>query len=94
MLRKYKFLILLNFLPYFVLPAQTQEDLTADKIYEKINNSIVVVVAYDNVGNIYQGSGVVIDFNGLVATNYHVCKDASRIEIKHYGKEFKNVEII
>jgi tetratricopeptide (TPR) repeat protein len=94
MLRKYGFIILLNFLPYFALPAQTQEDLTADKIYEKIDNSIVVVVAYDIVGNIYQGSGVVIDFNGLIATNYHVCKDASRIEIKHYGKEFKNVDII
>lgn len=94
MFRVYKLLILLNLLPYFALFSQTQEDLTADKIYEKVDNSIVVVLAYDNLGNMFQGSGVVIDKNGLVATNYHVCKDANRIEIKHYGKEFKNVEIV
>lgn len=92
--RLYKFLIVLTFFPCFILFSQTQEELTADKIYEKVDNSIVVVMAYDNFGNIFQGSGVIIDNNGIVATNYHVCKDASRIEIKHYGKEFKSVEIV
>lgn len=36
---------------------------------------------------------MVIDKNGLVATNHHVCKDASRIEIKHYSKIIKNVQV-
>lgn len=69
------------------------DDLTADKIYEKVDNSIVVILAYDNNGNVFQGSGVVIDDNGLIVTNHHVCKDASRIEVKHYSKEIKDVEI-
>jgi len=71
----------------------SQNELTADKIYEKVDNSVVVILAYDKEGTIYQGSGVVIDKKGLIVTNYHVCKDANRIEIKHYGKEFKNVDI-
>ena len=70
-----------------------QAELSADKIYEKVDNSIVVVIAYDKDGTSYQGSGVVIDKKGYVVTNHHVCKDASRIELKHYNKEFKNVEI-
>jgi tetratricopeptide (TPR) repeat protein len=52
----------------------------------------VVIIAYDNLGNIFQGSGVVIS-EGMVVTNHHVCKDANRIEIKHYSKEIKNVEV-
>jgi TolA-binding protein len=70
-----------------------QEELSAEKIYEKTEKSVVVVLAYDNKGNVYQGSGVVIDSSGLIATNHHVCKDASKIEIKHYSKEIKNVQV-
>ncbi len=70
------------------------EELSADKIFEKVDNSVVVVIAYDNLGNVFQGSGVIISNDGLVATNYHVCKDASKIEIKHYSKEIKNIKIL
>lgn len=52
----------------------------------------MVILAYDNLGNVFQGSGVVIS-EGIVVTNHHVCKDANRIEIKHYSKEIKNVEV-
>jgi len=69
------------------------DELTPEKIHEKVNNSIVVVLAYDNLGNMFQGSGVVINNDGLIVTNHHVCKDANRIEIKHYNKEIKNVSI-
>lgn len=70
----------------------SSDELTPDKIYEKVDNSVVVIIAYDNLGNIFQGSGVVIN-EGLIVTNHHVCRDANRIEIKHYSKEIKNVEI-
>lgn len=70
-----------------------QGELSAEKIYEVAENSVVVVFAYDNKGNEFQGSGVVIDKNGLIATNHHVCKDATRIEIKHYSKIIKNVQV-
>lgn len=77
----------------YCIKVQSQEELSAEKIYEKVDNSIVVVLAYDKEGNVYQGSGVVIDKKGFIVTNQHVCKDANKITIKHYGKEIKNVEI-
>lgn len=71
----------------------SNDELSADKIYEKVDNSVVVILAYDNLGNVFQGSGVVINNEGMIVTNNHVCKDASRIEIKHYSKELKNVKV-
>jgi hypothetical protein len=71
-----------------------QDELQADKIFEKVDNSIVVILAYDGNGNVFQGSGVVIDNKGTIVTNYHVCKDANRIEVKHYSKEIKNIEML
>lgn len=78
----------------FISPLFSQDELPADKIFEKVDNSIVVVLAYDTQGNVSQGSGVVIDENGTVVTNHHVCKDAYKIEIKHYAKEIKSVTIL
>lgn len=88
---KYSFIILL--LSCLTSYTSSQNDLPAEKIYEVVNNSVVVVFAYDESGNQYQGSGIVINKEGYVVTNYHVCKDASRFEINHYKKEFKNIEI-
>lgn len=71
----------------------SNNELSAEKIYEKVDNSVVVIMAYDNLGNVFQGSGVVINNDGMVVTNYHVCKDASKIDIKHYSKELRNVKV-
>jgi tetratricopeptide (TPR) repeat protein len=91
MLKRYLFLKILLILVCGAI--LSQEELPADKIFEKVDNSIVVILAYDREGNVFQGSGVVIDNKGTIVTNYHVCKDADRIEIKHYSKEIKHVEI-
>ncbi|MCI0449319.1 MAG: trypsin-like peptidase domain-containing protein [Chlorobi bacterium] len=91
MTKIHKFLLILLSVLSVKLASQ---ELSADKLFELVNNSVVVIVAYDNFGNIFQGSGVVIDKNGLVATNHHVCRDANRIEIKHYENEFKDVEVV
>jgi tetratricopeptide (TPR) repeat protein len=72
----------------------SQGDLPAEKIYDLVNNSVVVILAYDGAGNQYQGSGIVINKEGYVVTNYHVCKDANKYEVNHYKKEFKNIEIV
>lgn len=53
----------------------------------------MVILAYDKAGTTYQGSGVVLNSEGYIATNYHVIKGADRIDIKHYTKEIKNAEI-
>lgn len=92
MLKNYKFLKFLLFLA--CVNIYSQDDLTADKIFEKVDNSVVVVLAYDKDGSVSQGSGVVIDNEGTIVTNHHVCKDAIRIDIKHYSREIKNVEVI
>ena len=94
MFRNYIILTLMVVFPGYQLLTQTQEELNAEKIYESVDNSIVVIIAYDSKGNMFQGSGVVLDKNGHIATNHHVCKDADRIEIKHYSKEVKDVTII
>jgi S1-C subfamily serine protease len=70
------------------------QELTADRIFETVNNSVVVVLAYDKNSTVFQGSGVVINDEGYIVTNHHVCKDADRIEITHYQKTIKNVETI
>lgn len=82
------------FLALFVSQVSSQSDLPAEKIFETVNNSVVVVLAYDKDTNINQGSGVVINEKGYIATNYHVCEDAERIEIKHYEKLITKVDII
>ncbi|HMR00252.1 MAG TPA: trypsin-like peptidase domain-containing protein [Ignavibacteria bacterium] len=96
MLLKHLYILPLLFILVCVRTLSQQissDELTPDKIFEKVDNSIVVIIAYDNLGNMFQGSGVVIS-DGIIVTNHHVCKDASRIEIKHYAKEIKNVEIL
>jgi S1-C subfamily serine protease len=89
-----KKLIYLIFLIAQVSPVYSQTDIPADQIFNMVNNSVVVVLAYDKKENIYQGSGVVINNSGYIATNYHVCNDADRIEIKHFTQEVKSVDIV
>jgi len=74
--------------------AGQEEELTADQIFDKVNNSVVVVLAYAKNGDVFQGSGVVINNNGYIATNYHVCEGSVRVEVKHYQQDFKYVEAI
>ncbi len=73
---------------------KAQNEISADKIFDQVNNSVVVVLAYDGKGNLYQGSGIVINSSGYIVTNYHVCKDANRFEINHYSKVFSNVQVL
>lgn len=73
--------------------AYAQTEMTAEQIFESVDNSVVVILAYDKTGTVYQGSGVVLNNDGYIATNYHVIKDADRIDIKHYSKEIKDAEI-
>lgn len=90
--KKFSFLILI--LGLLNATTVAQKELSADKIFDDVNNSVVVVLAYDGKGNLYQGSGIVINDDGYVATNYHVCKDANRFEINHYKKAYKDVLIV
>lgn len=73
----------------------SQQDLTPEQIYEKVNDAVVIVLAYDaNDKLINQGSGVVISDDGYIITNYHVMKNASKVNIAHNNLLFENAELI
>ncbi len=90
---KIRFWILL-ILPLIPFITSAQSEMTAEQVFSRVDNSVVVILAYNKVGDLFQGSGVVLNNNGYVATNYHVCSDATRIDVKHYSQDYKNAEIL
>ena len=87
------FLILLEFIvKYNSLFCQ---EFTPEQIYEKVNRVIVMIISYDNNGSSYkQGSGVIINDKRWIVTNYHVCKNSSKIIIKQKDNIIKYDKII
>ncbi len=65
-------------------------------IIEKIKPSVVVILIYNEKGNlIANGSGFIINKNGDVITNRHVLKDATRAEVKTAeGKIYNIINVI
>jgi S1-C subfamily serine protease len=60
--------------------------LTASQVYEHVKDSVVVVKAYDQTGNLVGlGSGVVLPSRNI-ATNYHVIKGGVRYTVGRGGK--------
>ena len=69
--------------------------LSAEQIYEKVNDAVVVVLSYDYSDNLTsQGSGVVLNDKGYVVTNYHVLSGNERLEIIHGEDVIPYVDII
>jgi S1-C subfamily serine protease len=57
------------------------------KIYEKNVKAAVLIETYDLLGKpIGQGSGFILAEDGLVATNYHVIKDAASMEVETHDE--------
>ena len=56
-----------------------------ERIYELVSDSIVLIEAVDsNTGQISQGSGFIVAPDKIV-TNYHVVRDADRVDVKFKG---------
>jgi hypothetical protein len=70
--------------------------LTITQIFEKWNESIILVQSMDKKGNILgQGSGFIISKEGAFITNYHVVELAYHVLIQlSNGKSFKEVSLI
>jgi|GEM_PF-1138398 len=70
--------------------------LTIPQIFDKWNESIVVIISRDKKDNILgQGSGFVISRDGAIATNYHVVKSAYNVLIRFVsGKSYQKVSLI
>jgi tetratricopeptide (TPR) repeat protein len=71
------------------------QTLTAEQIYKKVTNAVVVIHAYDYSNELVkQGSGVVLNDKGYVVTNYHVLAGCDRLEILHNKEIIPYVDII
>ena len=69
---------------FIYLPNIYSQSLTAEQIYNKVSDAVVVILAYDyNDELATQGSGVIINDEGYVVTNYHVLAGNERIEVLH-----------
>lgn len=70
-------IILLLIAFFFSAVEEVKSQSTAQDIYEKNSQAVVVVVTYDKNGNLLsQGSGCQLNEEGLVVTNFHVMKGA------------------
>jgi len=57
-----------------------------DQVYEKVKDSVVVIKAYSNTGQLVGlGSGVILP-SGSIVTNYHVIKMGSRYTVGQNNK--------
>jgi len=71
------------------------QTLSAEQIYEKVKDAVVVIYAYDYSDELAaQGSGVVLNDKGYVVTNYHVLSGNERLEIMHGDEIIPYVDII
>jgi len=85
-------ILLLSYSNTITLHSQT---LSAEQIYEKVKDAVVVILAYDYSDELAaQGSGVVLNDKGYVVTNYHVLSGCERLEIRHGEEIVPYVDII
>lgn len=86
----YLFTLLFVYSPNFY-----SQSFTAEQIYKKVSDAVVVIYAYDYNDELSkQGSGVVINDKGYVVTNYHVLSGFDRLEILHNKEIIPYVDII
>ena len=80
---------------FIYLPIIYSQTLTAEQIYKKVSDAVVVIHAYDyNDELATQGSGVIINDEGYVVTNYHVLAGNERIEVLHNKEILPFLDII
>lgn len=76
----------ITFLFLIVSAACIAGDMGADKIYKKVNKSVVLIYTEGQDGiHRGQGSGVMLTKDGTIVTNFHVIDDASVIKVMING---------
>jgi tetratricopeptide (TPR) repeat protein len=71
------------------------QNLSAEKIYKKVADAVVVINGYDSKNKLLsQGSGVILNDKGFVVTNYHILANCERFEILHDKKNVNYDDII
>lgn len=87
-------LIILCIAPLSAWSQVSESKLDASTIYENAVKSVALVTCGKNE-KISQGSGVILRSDGIIATNFHVCGDASSARIKlRNGDIYDDVTIL
>lgn len=69
--------------------------LSSDEIFSKCSDAVVMLFCYDQDNILIgYGSGVIVSTDGLVYTNFHVIRDAKRIEIRNDEKSFDSIPVV
>jgi serine protease Do len=90
-----KYISLLFFIVIFLPTNSHSQNLTAEEIFEKVNDAIVVVYTYDFEGDKHaQGSGIILNDKGIVVTNYHIFAGCERIELKRKDAVVRHLGVI
>lgn len=88
-------IISLLLISFIISPDFRTQTLTAEIIYKKVSDAVVVIYAYDSNNQLSkQGSGVVINDKGYIVTNYHVLSGNDRIEVLHNKEVVPYVDMI
>lgn len=91
----YKVKLLILTLSFLLFGRINGQSLSAEKIYQKVKDAVVVVFGYNSDDElISQGSGVVLNDKGYVVTNYHVLEGCERLEIMHDNDEIPYADIV
>ena len=70
---------------------ENSKELSAAKVYEDVNPSIVGITVYNTAGKMAQASGIVYSEDGYIVTNDHIYSEISNPKFKihtHDGKEY------
>jgi len=86
--------ILIISLFFIYIPEVLSQSLTAEQIYREVSNSVVVVKSLKNKKILKQGSGVIIDNEGHIVTNYHVYAGGEQLLISHNDEIYQSSGII
>lgn len=88
-------ILLFNILLLFFTLTVHSQDMSAEDIFTKYNSAIVVIMTYDAAGRLNsQGSGIILNEQGILVTNFHVYAGSDKIEIKHNDSLITNSGIV
>jgi S1-C subfamily serine protease len=80
----------------FAQTANSIENLSGDKIVEKVAPSVVMILTGNGAGILDKlGSGVIVTNDGVILTAYHVVKGATQLQIRlKNGEIYDKVDLI
>ena len=92
---KKRFLAFESFMIILLPILLVAQELSPKQVFRRFNGSVVIIEAIDFNNLISkQGSGVVIKDGQTIVTNFHVFSGMKSLQIRHYGKCYRNVKIL